>query len=137
MEENLIKITVDKEKVESILRMTEINLERIKETNKEKYTSNILKDYYDVLREFMAIILLLDGFKTIGEGAHKTLIDYIEVKYKELNQKDIIFLNELRILRNKITYDGYFIEKEYLDRRWKDLEEINNKLKNIINKKRY
>ena len=83
MEEgNLIKITVDLQKAESMLRMGEITLGRIKETNREKYASNIVKDYYDILRDFMTIILLLDGYKTIGEGAHKTLIDYVEKNNK-------------------------------------------------------
>ena len=77
MDENLIKITPNKEKAKSISRMAETTLEMIKSLDINKFPSNITKEYYDVMREFMSIVLLLDGFKTYGEGAHKKIIEYI------------------------------------------------------------
>ena len=59
--DGLIKITPNKEKARSILKMVEINLERIQLTDQKKFVSNIVKDYYDVIRELISIILLLDG----------------------------------------------------------------------------
>ena len=83
---------------------------------------NILKEYYDVIREFVATVLLLDGFKTKGEGAHKKLIEYIDKNY-QFTEYEISLLNELRIIRNKISYNGFFITEDYLKRKEKDILE--------------
>ncbi|KKU99680.1 MAG: hypothetical protein UY34_C0040G0006 [Parcubacteria group bacterium GW2011_GWA2_48_9] len=83
MDEELIRVTPDKLKAKSMLKMVEITLNMIKEIDITRYSSNITKEYYEVIRELMAIILLLDGYKTYGEGAHKKLIEYIEANYKQ------------------------------------------------------
>jgi len=132
MDENLIKITPDLEKAKSILKMVKITLEMIQSLDTNKFTSNITKEYYEVIRELLGIILLLDGYKTYGEGAHKRLIEYLEENYQQFNQDEIHLLNNLRITRNKIAYDGFFVEKNYLERRSSDIKDIIEKLKSII-----
>ena len=134
MEKNLIKITPDKEKAQSILKMVDITLEMIKVIDIEKFSSNVTKEYYDVIRELLSVVLLLDGYKTYGEGAHKRLIEYIQSNYKELNEYEISLLDDLRIKRNKIAYDGFFVEKDYIKRKIKDIQVIIGKLKEIIRK---
>ena len=108
---DLIKITPDKEKVKSILRMATLLEERIKNQNPEKMFSLIISDYYEVIKELLTAILLVDGWKTLS---HKDLIDYIDVNYKEFNKQEIAKLDNLRIIRNKITYEGFFATFEYL-----------------------
>lgn len=78
MEEGIIKTTPDREKAKSILKMVETTLEMISAIDARKYPSNVLKEYYEVIRELITVILLLDGYKTQGEGAHKKLIEYLE-----------------------------------------------------------
>ncbi len=73
MEEGIIKITPNKEKASSIQKMVEATLEMISTLNIDKFPSNITKEYYEVIRELISIVLLLDGYKTYGEGAHKKL----------------------------------------------------------------
>jgi len=133
--EELIKITPNKEKAKSILKMTDTTLEMIKNIDIDKFPSNLAKEYYDVIRELLTIILLLDGYKTYGEGAHKKLIEYLEKNYKEFSRDEISLIDDLRIVRNKIAYDGFFVEKDYIARKLKDIKEIIEKLKKIINKK--
>jgi len=135
MEEGIIKITPDKEKAGSILKMVETTLEMIKTINTNKFPTNIVKEYYEILRELMTAILLLDGYKTEGEGAHKRLIEYIGENYKQLTEHEISLLDDLRITRNKISYDGFFIKEDYLKRREKDIQAIIIKLKRIIKEK--
>ena len=53
MEENLIKITPDKEKAKSILKMVEKTLEMINSLDINKFPSNITKEYYEVIRELL------------------------------------------------------------------------------------
>ena len=135
MEEGLIKITPNKEKAQSILKMVDTTLEMIKVIDVEKFSSNVTKEYYDVIRELLSIILLLDGYKTYGEGAHKKLVEYLEANYKEFNEYEISLIDDLRITRNKIAYDGFFVDKSYIERKIKDIQEIITKLKKIIKKK--
>jgi len=105
MVENLIKIFADKEKAKSMLNMIDTTIEMINCLDINRFTSNMTKEYYDVLRELLSTILLLDGFKIYGEEAHKKLIEYIQENYKEFNESEIYLLNDLRIKRNKIAYD--------------------------------
>jgi len=135
MDEELIRVTPDKLKAKSMLKMVEITLNMIKEIDITRYSSNITKEYYEVIRELMAIILLLDGYKTYGEGAHKKLIEYIEANYKQFADYELSLIDDLRIVRNKIAYDGFFVERSYIERKLKDIHAIVNKLKGIIQKK--
>jgi len=135
MEEGLIKITPNKEKAQSILKMADITLEMIKGIDATKFSSNVTKEYYDVMRELISIILLLDGYKTYGEGAHKTLIEYLQLNYKEFNEYEISLIDDLRVKRNKIAYDGFFVGEDYIERKIKDIQNIMTKLKKIIMKK--
>ena len=135
MEEDLISITPNKEKARSILKMVEITLEMIKQIDKSKFPSNIAKEYYEIVRELMSIILLLDGYKTMGEGAHKRQIEYLEANYKEFSKYEIDFIDDLRVTRNKIAYDGFFVKESYIDRKLNEILKIIDKLNKIVHKK--
>jgi len=130
----ILRTRPDKEKAKSILKMANTTLDTIKTIDDKKFPSNILKEYYDVLRELMGIILLMDGYKIVGEEAHKRIIEYIEENHKEISSYQINLLNDLRIKRNKVSYNGFFIESYYLERKVKDIFNIIDILKKIINK---
>ena len=135
MENELIRATPDKEKAKAILRMVETTLALIESIDMDRFPSNITKEYYEAIRELISAILLLDGYKTYGEGTHKKQIEYLENSYKDIKGHEIFLIDELRVLRNKITYDGFFIEKDYIKRKTKDIKAIAEKLKKIINSK--
>ena len=131
MKEGHVRVTPDKEKAKSIMKMVETTLQMIEAIDAERFPSNIVKEYYDVIRELMTTILLLDGFKTYGEGAHKKLIDYLSENYSQFTGHELSFLNELRITRNRISYNGFFISEDYPGRKRKDILGIISKLKKI------
>ena len=133
--EGIVSITPNKEKAQSILKMVDVTMEMLNTINRKKFPSNVVKDYYEVIRELMSVILLLDGYKTVGEGAHKNLIVYLEQHYKQFRGDEISLINDLRIVRNKIAYDGFFVRENYLDRRLKDILGIIAKSKEVINEK--
>ena len=124
MDEDLIRIIPDKEKAKSILKMTDTTLKMIKEIDIDKFSSNITKEYYEIIRELMTIILLLDGYKTYGEGSHKKLIEYLELNYREFDKSEIYFIDDLRNIRNKIAYDGFFVEINYILNNIKNIQRI-------------
>lgn len=51
---------------------------------------------------------MLDGYKVIGDGAHKRQIDY---------------------------YDGFFVQEDYLERKLPEIMKIIGTLKSIVRKK--
>ncbi|MFQ5647973.1 MAG: hypothetical protein ACE5FW_01940 [Candidatus Aenigmatarchaeota archaeon] len=74
MDEEVFEISVDKERAKSLLRMVEVRLQSIKDTDKKKYASLVLEEYYDAISELLTAVLLLDGYKTLS---HKALIEHI------------------------------------------------------------
>lgn len=129
---DLIKITPDKEKAKNILKMVSLIEERIKGQEKSKMAALIITDYYEIIKELITAILLINGYKTLS---HKDLIDYIKEKYPEVSMHEISVLDDLRILRNRVTYEGFFIEVSYLNRNETLFKKLILKLKTLIAKK--
>jgi hypothetical protein len=131
---DLIKVTSNKERAKSILEMVNLIEERIKSQIKwkEKMCSLIISDYYEIIKELITAILLVDGYKTLS---HKDLIDYIKEKCKEFSQYEISVLDNLRILRNRITYEGFSVEYSYLERNEELFKSVIQKLKENVRKR--
>ena len=109
----IARVTKDAQKAKSLRSMAMVTLERLKETDREKYPSNTLVDYYDILHKLMDAIAALDGVKAKGEGAHQELIDYVS-KAKGLDEQTRLFLQQMRDYRNRIAYEGFAISKNYI-----------------------
>ncbi|MDP3640533.1 MAG: hypothetical protein Q8R53_05035 [Nanoarchaeota archaeon] len=131
MEETLVKTMPDKEKARSILRMAETTLEMIQTIDRSRFPSHVAKEYYDVVRELMSVLLLLDGYKTIGEGAHKKIIEYLGAHYPQFDRSEISLIDNLRIMRHKITYDGFFVKENYIERELKSILTVIGKLQRL------
>lgn len=116
-------ITPDREKANSLLAMAKTTLQRLKETDKNKYPANTLTDYYDSLHKIMDAIASIEGIKFRGEGAHQELIDHICKEYKQ-KESTRIFLQELRNYRNRIAYEGFTITSEYIKTNSERIEQI-------------
>ena len=101
----ITKIKPDKQKAESLKKMAEVTL--------EKYPSNTLLDYYDVVHKLIEALTLREGIKVKGEGAHQELIDYV-AKQKKIDEQMMVFLQQMRDYRNRISYEGFMINKNYI-----------------------
>lgn len=126
---DLIKITPDKEKARSILKMTCLIEERIKTQDRERMAALIITDYYEIIKELITAILLIDGYKTLS---HKDLIDYLKEKYSEFKAYETSVLDDLRVLRNRVTYEGFLVDLSYLDRNEPLFKFIIKKLRDLI-----
>lgn len=129
---DLIKITPDKEKAKNIIKMVALIEERIGKQDKKKMAALIIADYYEIIKELITAILLIDGYKTLS---HIDLINYLERKYSEFSKYEISILDDLRILRNRVTYEGFFIEPTYLTRNEASFKTTIQKLRDLLNKK--
>ena len=107
-----IKTSPDKQKANALLKMAQVTLERLQETNFEKYPSNTLIDYYDIIHKLLDSIACVKGVKFKGDGAHQQLIDYVCEKY--LSPKEKIFLQQMRDYRNRIQYEGFIVSVNYI-----------------------
>ena len=110
----ITKVKPDKQKSESLRKMAEITLERLDNTDMGKYPSNTLLDYYDVVHKLMEAFTLREGIKVKGEGAHQELVDYI-AKQQKIDEQMRQFLQQMRDYRNRISYEGFMIHKNYID----------------------
>lgn len=109
----ITKIKPDKQKSESLKKMAEVTLDRLVKTEMEKYPSNTLLDYYDIIHKLLEAIALKEGVKIKGEGAHQELIDYI-AKQNNFDEKTRLFLQQMRDYRNRISYEGFMVNKNYI-----------------------
>lgn len=125
----ITKCKQDKQKSDSLKKMAEITLERLNKTNMEVYPSNTLIDYYDVIHKLMEAITLREGIKVGGEGAHHELIEYIAKKGK-IYEQTRQFLQQMRDYRNRISYEGFIVHKNYINL---NKEKINKIIKHLFN----
>ena len=99
--------------------------------NVETYATIISENYYEIIKELCIAIGFAEGYKAIGENAHKESITFVR-RYKTFNDEDLEVMQDLRIRRNKSSYEGKPIEEIYLRNRRKDLLEIIEKLKKTL-----
>ena len=132
IEKDIREVAKDLEMAESLLKMMSVRLNSIKKLNLEEETSLIVEGYYEVIKEAVTAIMAIDGKKTIS---HEALIIYLNKFYKEFDDYEISFVDELRKLRNKINYKGFFVNKNYLERNDLEIRNIIKKLMNIIKEK--
>jgi len=111
--------------------MVSLLKERIEMQNRERMAPLIIVDYYEALKELMTGLLLMDGFKTLN---HQTLIEYVG-EFTEMRGYEVTLLDELRIMRNRVSYDGFSADPSYLVRREGDFKAIMGKLKGLVEKR--
>jgi hypothetical protein len=128
----IIRITPDKEKARSMINMIKDREIFLSSVDIGKFSTIAAENYYEIIKELASVTLLLDGYKATGENAHKDLIDYLN-NYKEITEEEIIIMDDLRIKRNKSSYEGKRIESIYLQNKKDKLILIINKLKKLVN----
>lgn len=105
-------ITPDPDKAKALKKMSERVLERVKETDAERFPSQILRDYYDAIRQLMEAVASLNGVKSDGIGAHQQLIDWFVDRY-QLSEAKREFLHQVRKRRNiveAVTSTGIYLK---------------------------
>jgi len=80
----------------------------------------------------LSVILLLDGYRTYGEGAHRNLLSYVASNSKTITGYEMSLIDDLRAIRNRIAYDGFFVDKDYLARKAPDIRKMIQKLRNMV-----
>ncbi len=130
----IIKTAPDRERAKAICRIVKQREEYTAAADIEKFYALIATEYYEIIKELMTAISLSDGFKAVGENAHKDLIDYLS-NYKEFTKEEMSLIDDLRIKRNNLMYRGAAIEPAYLKNNKDKLIFMINKLKGVVESK--
>ncbi|MCK5022639.1 MAG: hypothetical protein KAS04_00555 [Candidatus Aenigmarchaeota archaeon] len=126
------KVRKDKSMARSIYKMIEVRSKAIKLLDNEMFTSLKVESYYEIIKEIITAMMVIDGYKTLS---HEVLIGYLKEFHDEFADSDIIFIDGLRQLRNKIAYKGFFVNIYYMERNEERLESLSNKLRDILKMK--
>lgn len=109
----------NKERAEFLINESRTSFEGLKErvniigVNKNNANS-VIKDCYDIIMELIRAKLLLEGFYAFGNYAHEAEISYLYgLGFKTT---DISFINELRYIRNSVTYYGKILNEDYAEK---------------------
>jgi uncharacterized protein YutE (UPF0331/DUF86 family) len=71
--------------------------------------------------------------KLKGEGAHQELIEHI-VRTHKLEEHTRTFLQQMRDYRNRISYEGFMVHRNYIELNERRINEIIKKLFGILKK---
>jgi hypothetical protein len=126
-----MKIYPDTQTAAALFSMAHTSLQRLQETNVSRYPSNSLVDYYDIIHKLMESVGMINGMKFKGDGAHLQLIDYV-CRSCQLSESMRVFLQELRVYRNRINYEGFVVQKSYIMENEKFFKKIIAQLSTII-----
>jgi len=131
-QEEVRNVRPDKEMARAILKMIEIRMKALELKDRKEFTSLVVEDYYEIIKEAITALMAVDGYKTLS---HEVLIGYLNEFFPQFSQSEIMLTDQLRKLRNKITYKGFFVSPDFLERNETRIKEIVLKLKKILEKK--
>ena len=132
------KNTPNKERAKSLIaesdrkmRSLRLNLEKIG-INKDN-TNDYAEYCYDTIMLLIRAKLQIDGYSTSGQGAHEAEIAYL--KNFKFNEKDLLFMDQLRYFRNGILYYGKLVDIEYTQKVIDFTKKMQPKIKSILEEK--
>jgi uncharacterized protein (UPF0332 family) len=101
------QIEVDKEEINSILKMVELRLKHVKSSNvNNENVSFVIEGYYEIIKELLVALLLSNGLRSKN---HQCLISYLYNKYKEY-EAEAYLISRMSYLRNRLDYYGEQID---------------------------
>ncbi len=96
----------------------------------EENANYFIENAYDVLISLLRAKLLLNGYKTRGEGAHEAEVSYM--KKLGFSENNVRFMDNLRYHRNGIKYYGKRFDSEYAQKVVSFMEKTFSSLTNLI-----
>ena len=126
--DQVFRITSDREKAKSLLKLVELRENDLK-TKSEEFSTLIIECYYEIIKELITALMSIDGYKTLS---HELLIAYVARFYKEFSSAEIYLMDQLRKTRNDIAYRGILVPPEYFNRNKEKVLLLISKLKQTI-----
>ncbi len=133
-EKTINKIEPDKERVRNMLKSVEIRHEfwdSLGVILDDRYSSILVEGYYEIIKELLTAYLNLNG---IESSNHECLIRYFQKENPKLDVESEK-IDELRQVRNKIDYRGFFVKKEFFEMNRLEYRHIIILLKKLVKDK--
>jgi len=125
------KVEPDMERAKSIVRSAEFRLKRAKNTKvNDETVSLIVEDYYEVIKELLTAYLLTKGLRSKN---HQCLISFF-YKINPDFEKEAYLIQQMSFFRNRLTYYGEFIPKEFYEENRREFDKVIVIVKKLINK---
>ncbi|MBM5805661.1 MAG: hypothetical protein FJZ49_06350 [Candidatus Verstraetearchaeota archaeon] len=123
------RVRPDKEMARSMLKMIEVRMRMMESVSREDFASLVVEGYYEVIKETLTALMALDGYKTLS---HEVLVGYLKEFFPQFSESEALLVDRLRQLRNKISYMGFFVDPDYLERNERRIKEVVEKLLSIL-----
>lgn len=132
MDEEIFKITPDKDRANDLFIIANERLNDIIKVLPRDKTYRILEEYYEIILELLTAVMYLDGYKTLS---HKSTLDYCIKNYSYLSDNQSKIIDTLRKFRHGIVYYGKKISAEYLSNNEQEIKIIIKTLNELVKKK--
>jgi len=126
------RVRPDKGLARGILNMIEVRMKALKLKDRQEFASLIVEDYYEVIKEAITALMAINGYKTLS---HEVLIAYLKEFYPDFSDAEIMLMDQLRVLRNRIAYRGFFIAPDYVERNEAKMKAVTLKIKRALEEK--
>ena len=121
LNEHIKKVAVDNEKIGSIRKMCSVRLRVTQQVAIDDETASIVaEDYYEIIKELLVAFLLKNGLKSDN---HECLISFFRYKFPEYEYEAKV-VHQLKNVRNRVSYDGIFVKKDYVEANKLEFEHI-------------
>lgn len=125
------KVEPDRQKISSIVKMCNVRLRVLEQILLDAETASVIaSDYYEIIKELLTAILLKEGLKSDN---HECLIRFFKVKFPEY-EYEAETIHKLKDVRNRVSYDGIFVDKEYIEMNNLEFKHIIEILKKLLEK---
>ena len=129
LQEHIKKVDQDGEKISSILKMCDIRLRVLQGVELDEETASVIAaDYYEVIKELLTALLLKNGLKSDN---HECLISFFKFKFPKYEYEAKV-VHQLKNVRNRVSYDGVFVKKEYIETNKLEFQHIIDLLKKLL-----
>lgn len=127
---DIIKIEPDKERAKNLLQLTRLRIKKIELYDKETDASLLIEAYYEIIKELLTALFFVEGYKIIG---HKELLSlFMQMHNNDFEEYEFARIDDLRVKRNMLVYEGVFTNKQYLKRNNEEILVIINKLHTFV-----
>jgi uncharacterized protein (UPF0332 family) len=103
------------------MRVANARLKAISQINIDEDTACIVVEmYYETIKELLTALLLTKGFRSDN---HECLIAFLKHTYPSLDH-EVRTIHQLKRLRNRINYEGAFVNPSYLAMNGPEIQHI-------------
>jgi uncharacterized protein (UPF0332 family) len=127
--EHVKTVQPDTERIKSILKMCEVRLRVTEAVELDDQTASVIAaDYYEIIKELLTALLLKNGLKSDN---HECLIAFFKNKYPKY-EYEIQAIHQLKDVRNRVSYEGIFVQKSYIEMNKLEFKHIIELLEKLV-----